>query len=79
MTHLIVQLIVVLIGVAVPVCDVAHAVLAERGRSERVATVAVDLRRDAAAEGEGGEGVVVCEQNHGVDQLRQGPAVLLRL
>lgn len=42
-----------------------------------MSTVAVDLGRDAAAEREGGEGVVVCEEDDGVDQLRQGPAVLL--
>lgn len=63
----------------VAVGDVADAVLAERGGPERVAAVAVDLGHDAAAEGEGGEGVVVCEEDHGVDELRQGPAVLLSL
>lgn len=58
---------------------VAHAVLAEGGGSEGVPAVAVDLGHDATAEGEGGERVVVREQDHGVDQLRQGPAVLLGL
>lgn len=64
---------------AISVGDVADAVLAEGGGSESVPAVAVDLGHDAAAEGEGGEGVVVCEEHHGVDELRQRPAVLLRL
>lgn len=63
----------------VAVGDVAGAVLAERGGPECVSAVAVDLGHDAAAEGEGGEGVVVCEEDHGVDELCQGPAVLLSL
>lgn len=58
---------------------VAHAVLAKGRGSECVPAIAVDLRCDAAAEGERGEGVVVCEQDHGVDQLCQGPAVFLCL
>lgn len=66
-------------GVAVAVGDVADAVLAEGGRPERVSAVAVELRRDAAAEREGGEGVVVCEEDDGVDELGQGPAVRFRL
>lgn len=67
------------ISVAVAIGDVTGAVLAEGGRSERVPAVAVDLRHDAAAEREGGEGVVVCEKDDGVDELCQGPAVLLSL
>lgn len=67
------------ISVAVAIGDVTDAVLAEGGGSERVAAVAVDLGHDAAAEREGGEGVVVCEEDDGVDELRQRPAVLLRL
>ena len=64
---------------AIAIGDVTDAVLAEGGRSEGVAAVAVHLRHDAAAEGEGGEGVVVCEKDDGVDELCQGPAVLLGL
>lgn len=67
------------ISVAIAIGDVTGAVLAEGGRSECVPAVAVDLRHDAAAEREGGEGVVVCEKDDGVDELRQGPAVLLSL
>lgn len=67
------------ISVAVAIGDVTDRVLAEGGRSERVPAVAVDLRHDAAAEREGGEGVVVCEEDDGVDELCQGPAVLLSL
>lgn len=67
------------ISVTVAVGNVADAVLAEGGGSESVSTVAVDLRRDAAAEGERGEGVVVCEEDHGVDELCEGPAVFLCL
>lgn len=79
MTHLVTQQIVGVVGVAVSVGDVADAVLAEGGRSEGVPAIAVDLGHDAATEGEGGEGVVVCEEHHGMDELRQRPAVLLRL
>lgn len=75
MAHLVAEQIVVAIAVG----DVTHAVLAEGGRPERVPAVAVDLRHDAAAEREGGQGVVVCEKDDGVDELGQGPAVLLRL
>lgn len=71
--------IVVMISMAVAVGNVTDAVLAEGGRSESVSTVAVDLGHDAAAKGERGEGVVVCEEDHGVNELRQGPAVLLGL
>lgn len=67
------------IGMAVAVRDVADAVLAEGGRPERVPAVAVDLGHDAAAEREGGERVVVCEEDDGMDELCQGPAVLLGL
>ena len=67
------------ISVTVAVGNVTDAVLAEGGWSERVSAFAVDLGRDAAAKGEGGEGVVVCEEDHGVDELCEGPAVLLRL
>lgn len=63
----------------VAVGDVADAVLAEGGRSEGVAAVAVQLRRDAAAERKGSEGVVVCEEDDGVDELSEGPAVRFRL
>lgn len=68
-----------MIGVAVAVGYVAHTVLANGGRSERVSAVAVDLWHDAAAKREGGEGVVVGEQDDAVDELCQGPAVLLGL
>lgn len=54
-------------GMTVAIGNVTDAVLAEGGRSESVPAVAVDLRRDAAAESEGSEGVVVCEEDHGVD------------
>lgn len=67
------------IGVAVAIGDVADAVLTEGGRPEGVPAVAVDLGHDAAAEREGGERVVVCEEDDGVDELCQGPAVLLGL
>lgn len=76
-THLVAERIVAVISVAVSIGDVTDAVLAEGGGSERVSPVAVDLRRDAAAERERGEGVVVCEEDHGVDELCEGPAVLL--
>lgn len=67
------------VGVAVAVGDVADAVMAEGGRPERVSAVTLELRRDAAAEREGGEGVVVCEEDDDVDELGQGPAVRFRL
>lgn len=67
------------VSVPVAVGNVADAVLAEGGRPEGVAAVAVQLRRYAAAECEGGEGVVVCEEDDGVDELGEGPAVRLRL
>lgn len=67
------------IGMAVAISNVTDAVLAEGGGSESVPTVAVDLRRDATAEGERGEGVVVCEENDSVDELCEGPAVFLCL
>jgi len=78
-THLVAKQIVMKISMTVAIGNVAHTVLAKRGGSECVSTIAVDLRCDAAAEGEGGEGVVVCEQDYSVDQLCQGPAVCLRL
>lgn len=68
-----------MISMAVAIGNVTDAVLAEGGGSESVTAVAVDLGRDAAAEGERGEGVVVCEEDHGVDQLCEGPAVFLCL
>lgn len=64
---------------AVAVGNVTDAVLAEGGGSESVSAVAVDLGHDAAAEGERGEGVVVCEEDDGVDELCKGPAVFLCL
>lgn len=67
------------VGVAVAIGDVADAVMAEGGRPERVSAIALELRRDAAAEREGGEGVVVCEEDDDVDELGQGPAVRFRL
>jgi len=57
----------VVISMAVAIGNVTDAVLADGGGSESVSAVAVDLGRDAAAECERGEGVVVCEENHGVD------------
>lgn len=36
-----------------------------------MSTVAVDLRHDTTAEGERGEGVVVCEEDDPMDELRQ--------
>lgn len=78
-THLVAEWIVVVNSMTVAVGNVTDAVLAEGGGSESVPAIAVDLGRDAAAKGEGGEGVVVCEEDHGVDQLRKGPAVLLCL
>lgn len=63
--------IIVVISVTVAVGDVTDAVLAEGGRSESVSAIAVDLGHDAAAEGEGCEGVVVCEEDHSVNELRQ--------
>lgn len=44
-----------------------------------MATVTVDLWTNSTAKCEGGKRVVVCEQNHSVDQLRKRPAVLLSL
>lgn len=79
LAHLVAEHVVMVIGVPVAIGDVTDAVLAEGGGSERVSTIAVDLRTDTAAEGEGGQGVVVCDEDHGVDQLCQGPAVLLCL
>lgn len=67
------------ISMAVAIGNVTDAVLAEGGGSESVSTVAVDLGHDAAAEGEWGEGVVVCEEDDGVDELCEGPAVFLCL
>lgn len=55
------------ISMTIAVGNVTYAVLAEGGGSESVSAVAVNLRCDAAAEREGGEGVVVCEEDHGVD------------
>lgn len=55
------------ISVTVAIGYVAHAVLAKGRGSERVPTVAVDLGCDATAKSERGEGMVVCEQDHGMD------------
>jgi len=66
-THLVAKRIVVMNRMTVAIGNVTDAVLAEGGRSESVPAVAVDLRRDAAAESEWGKGVVVCEEDHGVD------------
>lgn len=68
-----------MIAVTVSIGYVAHAVLAKGGGSERVSAVTVDLWHDTTAEGERGEGVVVGEQDYSVDELCQGPAVLLSL
>ena len=54
------------ISMTVAIRNVTHTVLAEGGGSEGVPTVTVNLGRDAAAERERGEGVVVCEEDHGV-------------
>lgn len=66
-THLVAEQIVVVVSMTVAIGDVADAELADGGGSESVSAVTVDLGRDAAAEGERGEGVVVCEEDHGVD------------
>lgn len=63
----------------VPICHVADAVVADGRRPEGVTPFAVDLRADSTAKGEGSQGVVVCEENHRVDQLCQRPAVLFSL
>lgn len=63
----------------VAIRNVADAVVTDRRRSEGVATVTVDLWTNSTAKCEGGKRVVVCEQNHSVDQLRKRPAVLLSL
>lgn len=68
-----------MVRMTVAVSNVTHTVLAKGGGSERVSAVTVDLRGDATAEGEGGQGVVVCEEDNSVDHLGQGPAVFLRL
>lgn len=78
-THLVAKQIIVVISMAVAVGNVTDTVLAEGGGSESVSAVAVDLGHDAAAEGERGEGVVVCEEDDGVDELCKGPAVFLCL
>lgn len=61
----------------IAVRDVADAVVTDRRRSEGVATIAMDLRANSTAKREGGKSVIVREQNHSVDQLREGPAVRL--
>lgn len=66
-THLVAKHIVMVISMTVAISNVTHTILAKRWGSERVSTVAVDLRRDAAAKCERGEGVVVCEEDHRVD------------
>lgn len=78
-THLVAKQIVMMVSMAIAVGNVADAVLAEGRGPERVSAVALELRRDAAAESERGEGVVVCEEDDGVDELCQGPAVFLCL
>lgn len=50
--HLVAKQIIVVISMAVAISNVTDAVLAERGGSESVPTVAVDLGRDATAKGE---------------------------
>ena len=78
-THLVGKQIIVVNSMTVAIGNVTDAVMAERGGSERVSAIAVDLGRDAATKGERGEGVVVCEEDHGVDELCERPAVLLGL
>lgn len=46
---------------------------------EAVGGVCVDLRVDTTAEDKARQGVEVCQQDHGVDQLCQRPAVLTSL
>lgn len=58
--------------------NVTDAVVTNRRRSEGVATVTMNFRANSTAKREWGKRMIVCEQNHGMDQLRQGPAVLLR-
>lgn len=64
---------------AVAISNVADTVLADRRGSECVSTITMDLRHDAAAECERSKGVVVCEKDDSVDELCEGPAVLLCL
>lgn len=63
----------------VAIGNVADTVLADRRGSECVSTITVDLRHDATAECERSKGVVVCEKDDSVDELCEGPAVLLCL
>lgn len=77
--HLVAEQIIGVISMAVAISNVTDAVLAEGGGSESMPTVAVNIGRDAAAEGERGEGVVVRQENDSVDELREGPAALLCL
>lgn len=63
----------------VTICDIAYAIVTDRRGPEGVTPFAVDLRADSTTEGEGSKGVVVCKENDGMDQLRQGPAVLFSL
>ena len=63
----------------VTVGNVAHTVAAEGRRPESVSSIGVDVRGDPTAKGKGGQRVVMCKQYYGMDQLSQGPAMLLRL
>lgn len=65
-----------LIHAVIAICNVTDAVVANRRRSERVATITVNLWTDPTAERERGKRVIVCEEDYRVDQLREGPAVL---
>lgn len=78
-THLVGKQIIVMKSMTIAIGNVTDAVLAERGGSKRVSAIAVDLGRDAATKGERGEGVVVCEEDHCVDELCERPAVLVGL
>lgn len=51
----------------VAISDVTNTVVTQGGGSEGVSAVTLNLRHDAAAKCEGGEGVVVCEEDHGMD------------
>lgn len=55
------------IQMTVAISDVTNTVVTQGGGSEGVSAVTLNLRHDAAAKCEGGEGVVVCEEDHGMD------------
>jgi len=63
----------------VAICNIAYAVVTDGRGPEGVTPFAVDLRADSTTEREGSKGVVVCKENHRMDQLCQGPAVLFSL